>query len=142
VSWMFWKRKQRKTARARLIRHYRGVDCTLGTLFINEKEFCKTLELPYKANQKSISCIPEGFYYCKRITSPRFGDAFHIIDVPERSHILFHEGNTVRATRGCILVGSKFGTIRDMKAVLNSVKTNNKMLDYFDKGSSFTLDIL
>jgi len=39
------------------------------------------------------------------MTSPRFGETFEIKDVPGRSHILFHTGNTVEDTQGCILLG-------------------------------------
>ena len=35
---------------------------TLGQLFLNGERFCDTLELPWKNNQRRISCIPEGEY--------------------------------------------------------------------------------
>jgi len=72
---------------------------------------CLTLELPWLANQRSVSCIPPGSY----IVAPRDGVAvgsrvapyqhFHVLDVPGRDWILFHAGNTVKDSRGCILVG-------------------------------------
>ena len=82
---------------------------TIGELFINGERFCDTLELPWKDNQRSISCIPEGQYKV-RMRLPRESatrDYIHLLvkDVPSRDYILFHIGNTAKDTRGCILVG-------------------------------------
>jgi hypothetical protein len=63
-----------------------------------------TLEPPWYDNQDDISCIPAGQYSCKRIQSPRFGEVFEVQNVVNRSHILFHKGNTRADTHGCILV--------------------------------------
>ena len=81
----------------------------IGELFINGERFCDTLELQYRDNQKSISCIPTGKYKV-RLRLPRESATRHYIhllvkDVKDRSHILFHRGNTAKDTRGCILVG-------------------------------------
>ena len=82
---------------------------TIGELFLNGERFCDTLELPWKDNQRSISCIPEGQYKV-RIRLPRESatrDYIHLLvkDVKDRDYILFHIGNTAKDTRGCILVG-------------------------------------
>ena len=82
---------------------------TIGELFVNGERFCDTLELPWKDNQRSISCIPEGQYKV-RIRLPRESatrDYMHLLvkDVKDRDYILFHIGNTAKDTRGCILVG-------------------------------------
>jgi len=82
---------------------------TIGELFLNGERFCDTLELPYRDNQRSISCIPVGEYKV-RLRYPRESatrDYLHLIveDVKDRSYILFHRGNTAKDTRGCILVG-------------------------------------
>ena len=82
---------------------------TLGRLFVNCEDFCDTLELPYRDNQRSISCIPAGEYKVRlrlaRESATR--DYLHLLvqDVPNRTYILFHRGNTAKDTRGCILVG-------------------------------------
>ncbi len=82
---------------------------TIGQLFINGEKFCETLELPYRDNQRSISCVPAGQYKVRlrpaRQSATR--DYLHMIleDVPNRSYILFHRGNKPSHTRGCILVG-------------------------------------
>ena len=91
-------------------------ESTIGELFINGERFCDTLELPYRDNQKSISCIPTGKYKV-RLRLPRESATRHYIhllvkDVKDRSHILFHRGNTAKDSRGCILVGQ--GTQQDI----------------------------
>ena len=82
---------------------------TMGKLFLNGEEFCDTLELAWKDNQRSISCIPAGEYKV-RLRLPRESatrDYIHLLvqDVPNRSYILVHIGNTTSDTKGCILVG-------------------------------------
>jgi hypothetical protein len=91
-------------------------ESTIGELFVNGERFCDTLELPYRDNQKSISCIPTGEYKV-RLRLPRESATRHYIhllvkDVKDRSHILFHRGNTAKDSRGCILVGQ--GTQQDI----------------------------
>ena len=82
---------------------------TIGELFLNGEKMCDTLELPYRDNLKSISCIPIGEYKV-RLRYPRESatrDYLHLLvqDVKDRSYILFHRGNSAKDTRGCILVG-------------------------------------
>ncbi len=95
-------------------------ESTIGRLFINGESFCDTLENPYINNERNISCIPEGQYKV-RIRLPRESatrDYLHLLvqDVPNRSYILFHRGNTAKDTSGCILVGNG----REHNAVNNS----------------------
>ena len=45
-----------------IIRDTFSENSILGKLFVNGERMCDTLELPYKDNQKSISCIPAGEY--------------------------------------------------------------------------------
>ena len=66
---------------------------------------CRTLELPWENNAPQISCIPAGIYTCRHFNSAKFGETFQVCDVPGRSGILFHAGNSVKDTRGCILLG-------------------------------------
>jgi len=82
---------------------------TIGELFLNGERMCDTLELPWKDNQRRISCIPEGEYKVRlrlaRESATR--DYLHLLvqDVPNRDYILFHRGNSAKDTSGCILVG-------------------------------------
>lgn len=49
--------------------------------------------------------IPAGVYSAYGKTSPKFGTNKLYLNVPGRSGILFHGGNSVDDTRGCILTG-------------------------------------
>ena len=84
-------------------------ESTIGELSLNGERFCDTLELPWRDNYKSISCIPVGQYKV-RMRYPRESatrDYLHLLvkDVKDRSYVLFLRGNLARDTRGCILVG-------------------------------------
>lgn len=95
-------------------RTYRD-DCTLSDIKLMEGKRstfgCKGLELPWRNNQRKVSCIPEGVYKLTKRTSPRFGEHFHILDVKDRSFILIHHGNYTRDIEGCMLVGSRHADI-------------------------------
>ena len=106
-----------------IIRVEEDADGTFGVLKIEGKAYCVTLELPDRANQRGISNIPIGEYICKRYSSSNYPDTWQIKDVPDRDYILFHAGNNVSDSRGCILLGQYFGKIRDKRAILNSGQT-------------------
>lgn len=89
-----------------LIRKDTSQDGTDGVLTLPSGFKINTLELPWLDNAKDISCIPFGIYQCKKIVSPRFGETFEVCDVPSREHILFHKGNKLTDSKGCILLGS------------------------------------
>jgi len=95
---------------------------TLGTLTLNGKELCKTLELPWKDNADMISCIPVGTYECKPWDSAKFPNVWEITNVPNREAILIHSGNTMKDTHGCVLVGQGYGSFNGMSGVVNSRK--------------------
>ena len=86
---------------------------------------CVTLELPYLDNQRRVSAIPDGKYYVVPRTSPRFGQHFHVTDVQGRDLILFHAGNWLKDTQGCILVGGRYGDLNKdgIPEILNSRAT-------------------
>ena len=79
---------------------------TKGLLYTAENSYpFYTMENPWLDNKKTDSCIPTGTYICKPVNSPRFGKTIEVTDVPNRSHILFHAGNSPDDTDGCILLG-------------------------------------
>lgn len=100
-------------------------ECVLGVLELDDKEVCKTLELPWRDNQKGISCIPTGEYKLSPYPSSRFGEVYIVNDVPNREGILIHVGNTADDIQGCILVGDSYGKLNGKKAVLNSRQAFN-----------------
>ena len=89
---------------------------TFGALKINKELFCFTLEPPDNVNQTGISSIPAQQYICELHQSPKFGETFIVRDVPLRSFILFHKGNWVTDTSGCIILGSSLLKLRNEAA--------------------------
>ena len=92
-----------------LIRDTFSENSTIGELFLNGERMCDTLELPYKDNQRSISCIPSGEYKV-RMRYPRESatrEYLHLLikDVPNRDYILIHRGNKPSHSKGCVLLG-------------------------------------
>ena len=98
---------------------------TFGTLLINSKIFCVTLEPPDELNETDISSIPAGQYMCYRYSSDRYPDTFQVMNVPNRYKILFHAGNFNEDTEGCILLG----VIKAARAVLNSGETFKQFME-------------
>ena len=95
-------------------------NATYGVLLIDGKPSFVTLEDAWKDNAKQVSCIPTGTYKIVRHKSPRFGKTYKVLDVPDRSEILIHAGNTHEDTQGCILVGLMFGVLGAQTAILSS----------------------
>ena len=103
--------------------------------------FAVTAENRWYGNQRNISCIPGGAYVCERVKSPKFGNTFQVNNVPNRTHILFHRGNTHHDTKGCILVGEEFGRLRGVTAVLHSGKGYREFMSKLSGEDSFNLVI-
>lgn len=93
---------------------------TFGVLIYDNKMICLTLEDKWVDNTVNISCIPEGTYQCKIVESPHFGHVYEVMDVPDRTHILIHKGNTHEDTQGCILPGSRYGELIGVPGILES----------------------
>ena len=111
---------------------------TLGILTIFDKHNfpfweCRTLELPWLENKNRISCIPNGEYEVVKRNSAKYGDHFHILNVPNRSYILIHNANYVRQLQGCIAVGLSHTDIdgdglRDVTRSKSTMKDLNREL--------------
>jgi hypothetical protein len=59
--------------------------------------------------------IPAGTYVVKLMpaeANPKHGECFEVQNVPDRTDILFHPGNDVDDSEGCILVGYGFSEFR------------------------------
>lgn len=124
-------------------------DRTLGSIYgPNAGLICKTLELPWLDNKRSISCIPEGKYlvtYSPPVLKddpnteedesggriPRPYAHYIVHNVKGRSGILIHRGKTPEWSKGCITVGGRFGnfttdepTLEDSAAKLEWMVNN------------------
>ena len=78
-------------------------DGTNGKLECEGKLICRTIELTWKNNETEVSCIPEGEYFIKKRYSNKFQWHLEIIEVKNRSLILFHPANNaLQELKGCI----------------------------------------
>jgi len=88
---------------------------TLGKITIHdnleEVYTCKSLELSWKENKRSISCIPMGIYRAVIRFSVKHGEHFILKDVEDREYVLIHSANYHYQLRGCISVGKSYADI-------------------------------
>ena len=92
-----------------LIRDSFSDKAVIGKLYLNSEFYGHTLELPWKDNQKRVSCIPKGVYEVKKRHTQKSKykyEHLHILDVPNRGYILMHIGNYPKNSKGCILLGN------------------------------------
>lgn len=103
---------------------------TGGLISVDGIKMCVSLELPVKDGLPG-SAIPEGVYPINLRPSPKFitmatdltlsaiDRAYwnkyayampHIDEIPERSLIMLHPGNTIEETDGCVLTGQQMQT--------------------------------
>lgn len=115
---------------------------TFGVLRHGQVPFVLTCERPWQDNQAGESCIPAGRYRCRRVRSPKFGITFEVCDVPGRSRILFHSGNTIEDTEGCILVGEEFSGTWDAPMLVSSRRGFLELFSYLEGIPEFDLNIL
>ena len=111
---------------------------TVGKITVDDWS-CYTIERPWLDNKSNISCIPEGTYKCEPFNGTKFKDVVQIMDVPNRSFILFHVANYPGDIEGCIGVGNSFDINELSPMVYNSRVT---LADFFvTAGKSFDLQI-
>ena len=76
---------------------------TNGKLECEGQLISYTIELPWKNNERRVSCIPEGEYFIEKRYSHKFKWHLHVLGVDNRSFILFHPANNaLKELNGCI----------------------------------------
>jgi len=93
---------------------------TIGRLAVLENGedvwSCRTIELPYRDNERWVSCIPPGRYVAEVVQeSPAFGyphvwlhDRGSRAAASTRTGIKIHVANFARQLEGCVAVGRQF----------------------------------
>lgn len=131
-----------------LNRKWKKPNYTIGTLYIDGKYFCETLEDTDRGLKDSMSveeikaikklhitAIPTGTYKVTlNVTSPRFssrkfykevcgGKVPRLLNVKGFDGILIHSGNKAEDTDGCILVGRNkvVGQVIDSQATFKEL---------------------
>jgi hypothetical protein len=124
-----------------LIRLPQHKDGTFGVLLDEGTPFCLTVERPWLDNKRGESCIPTGQYICRRVNSPKFGDTFEVTNVPGRTAILFHKGNIMEDSHGCIILGEQYESLEGKVVVLASGKAFSEFLERTRNVNEFRLEI-
>lgn len=125
---------------------------TMGRLFVPDGPDLYTLEDEWENNRRNISRIPAGVYVCEATTYWRHNiPTYEVTDVPDRSRILFHPGNTEEDTAGCILLGMAFGPVKVVDeetgedvvklGVWQSQKAFNEFMEAMEGEERFRLNI-
>lgn len=117
-------------------------ECTLGELKVEGRSHAPiyTLERPWLDNKQRISCIPIGRYKFhphnwEDREGLNFSKVWQIANVPNRTGILIHAGNTVVDCIGCVLVGLQEGELHKHPAVLRSQAALSLLRDLLGKYS-------
>ena len=105
----------------KIIRAFHSEKAILGMLKVEgiDHQPIFTLENPLRATLED-SAIPNGKYKCKPHSGTKYQNVWEVCNVPGRSAILIHWGNTEKDTRGCILVGLEAGMLISDPAVKSS----------------------
>ena len=112
-----------------------------GKLMIPEFE-CFTVERPWLDNKPRVSCIPEGEYKIQLGIYNRGGyEAYEVMDVPNRSLIKIHIGNTIDDIVGCIAPGKALGYLERKWAVTSSKKAFQEFMGAMNGIEESTLRI-
>lgn len=116
--------------------------CTPGTMTVDGEFFGYSLELSWKDNQNSVSCIPPGSYPIGITYSPRFGRKMILVrDVPNRGGIRIHGANRASQLRGCIAVSWKRPTPETLQEDLSRA-LQVLVETALGRGESVTLEIV
>jgi hypothetical protein len=112
-----------------------------GKFIIPEFE-CYTVERPWRDNIARESCIPEGEYELQLGMFNRGGyQAYEVMNVPDRSLIKIHIGNTVDDVIGCIAPGKALGYLERKWAVTSSRNAFREFMAAMDGRQQATLTI-
>lgn len=132
-----------KAVRLRLFRQS-FKDGSFGSLFLQDQFLCFIIELPWRNNQRNVSCIPAGTYELVQRTSAKFSQHLYVANVPHRSMILVHPANDASTQlQGClapVMQLSGLGKGWNSRQALNLILSC--LQPFFDSGSNVYLDII
>lgn len=110
-----------------VVRRVGEPQCTMGELQVGGDRVAYTLERPPIGNINYISSIPEGTYPAHVRADGDLGWRLELSDVPGRTRVQIHIGNTVDNTIGCILLGTSADvsacTVHDSGSAMRRLRT-------------------
>lgn len=138
--------------RLKLERTWCGKVCTIGTLAVDGKMECFTLEdVRRELDDRPVSewkvpgatAIPEGSYNVVVTPSVRFKRDLPLLEnVPGFSGIRIHPGNTAADTEGCILVGAAKGTDQVTHSREAFDRLFKRIRESLDCGEKVTIEVI
>jgi hypothetical protein len=124
-----------------VIRAWSDSRATLGMLTVKGQSHDPIFVLENPAREtKDDSRIPAGTYECIPYSGTKYKGTYLIQNVPNRSAILFHNGNVEADTEGCLLVGNSAGMLNGEPAVMKSKEGFNALVTLIGQ-ETFTLTI-
>lgn len=138
--------------KGKLHRTSTGDEGTFGVLVL-PKWHCHTVELPWRGNAHSISCIPAGPYvlHLGRMSRSVGGrrDLYRFDKVVDRAGVFIHAGNWAGDARkdyrsdslGCPMLGLRVGVLRGQRALVGSVPAVARFLEEL-AGEELELEIV
>jgi hypothetical protein len=140
----------------KLQRRFKGTSYTIGSLYIDDKYFCDTLEdtdrgITQKSPLKYIqlvkvmhkTAIPVGTYKVIVNLSPAKQRMLpRLQDVPGFEGILIHRGNSADDSSGCILVGENKVKGRVINSTGYEVKLVEILTEAQNKNEPITIEIV
>lgn len=123
-------------------------DGIFGTLWLDDTQFCRTLEHAYASGDEFVPKLPRGAtYLCKRgqhrldhYNKGQPFSTFEITGVPGHSGILFHVGNFNKDSDGCVLMGAEL-VYGDPWWISQSILTFQTFLHMTEGIDSFELEV-
>ncbi|MFT5483324.1 MAG: hypothetical protein ACI9GW_001981 [Halieaceae bacterium] len=115
-----------------------------GTLVFDTGDMFAVLERPWLNNRQNQSCIPAEQYkanFLARSGSGKYRNVWHLVPVKNRTGVLMHNGNLVRHSLGCLIIGSRRGVLGGLPAVFGSRVAMRKINEITDSGD-FVLTII
>lgn len=121
---------------------------TFGTMTVGSYS-CYIVERPWAANKPRESCIPEGIYplrmrespVVQRTTQGRFRQGWEVCNVPNRTFIMLHPGNTMDDLQGCLAPGKDIGLVKGKWAVTSSQIAFAELMAELEKQNDWDLHI-
>lgn len=116
-----------------LRRIFKSEKGTLGIFIINDVPLFLSLE--------PAACIDAGSYQCELYNSPARGVVYLLKNVPNKTYIEIHVGNSAEDTSGCILIGRGFSMIAESHLYISESQISFDRFIAKMKKEPFTLTI-